>query len=1052
MAMNKKTTRLSLLRGILVVMALIVAMTSNAAKLTDVIGYNWTTSGTNATLAKYTITSHQEDGVTVKDSLFYTGDENNIVNIPETFEYNGVTYTVVAIDANAFVNCRDIKEIHLPATCVSYGNNCFRGCTSLTNYPVTETATKMGSGTIWECPNVTEAFIPSGVTSTLISNQFANTGVRKLTIMASETPLKFSRNAFGATAADLPPLDTLIILRPMNTADYASNLQPFHNYTTIKQLVLGGELLDIAQSCFMGCSGIEEVIFEEGNKIATIGSGAFNCCNHLKSIELPATITSVPMNIFLNCSQLESVNFLGSITSIQQSAFNGCSSLQSIALPSSLTSIGASAFNNSGLTGVIELPEGLTTIGAGAFAGSHNITGINLPSTVATIGNAAFGPIENLASIQLADGNSAFAVNNGVLTNAAGTRLLVTAHEGEIGTAINNGTVVSIDNYGMAFSPYTDVNLPALNEIGNYGFYRAAIKEFTYKAGMTVNPNAFLESDLETLNTEEGVREIPQNLCANCTKLTTVNISNTVTNMFQDAFIGCTSLKHMDLGANINYMEKGSVPATIESLTVRNVVPPVLGAGVFEPSQSNVICNVAATSVNDYEAAPQWQYLNIQGDPSITGEGTVLGCPSGLYFATKDCRLMYRDNDGNIIDTEFNTGEHAFNIQNYKNRIYVASAGHYFQYQGEDAQASGGDGELFYVNKTDDLWYRVTVLNNVGYKAFEDPFSMYISAIDNKIYIADRNVGIHEMSADTVGLYGTQPFFMQNGWLPYYNDKITWGAIGAGMQMRATDVVASDGTTRNNVYWVAKKFNGQGIFRFDKNMIYSASDNEGAYHQNEQLPVYLYNVQMTTFYIDEENGYLYFFVQKDNVGNATPGLYRISLATLATKQDQATVADDAVLIDDSPILLEGSGDEITGITQITGDGNYIYWAYISCGEGTSVPGMVAYDPANPLHQTGIKMISAKPENATVVPPITYAVEGIAAYGVTTAKFESPGPAILPGDVNGDGNVTSTDITLLYNIILNNDYTGVVNADQNGDGNITSSDVTLIYNILLGSKK
>ena len=129
-----------------------------------------------------------------------------------------------------------------------------------------------------------------------------------------------------------------------------------------------------------------------------------------------------------------------------------------------------------------------------------------------------------------------------------------------------------------------------------------------------------------------------------------------------------------------------------------------------------------------------------------------------------------------------------------------------------------------------------------------------------------------------------------------------------------------------------------------------------------------------------------------------------------------------------------------------------------------MPGMVAYDPANPLHQTGIKMISAKPENATVVPPITYAVEGIAAYGVTTAKFEapvvvvstakfeSPGPAILPGDVNGDGNVTSTDITLLYNIILNNDYTGVVNADQNGDGNITSSDVTLIYNILLGSKK
>ena len=1045
--MSKKITRLSWLRGSLLVMALTAAVIGNAATLTDVIGYNWTTSGTNATLKKYTITSHQEDGVTVKDSLFYTGDENNIVNIPETFEYNGITYTVVAIDANAFVNCRDIKEIHLPATCVSYGNNCFRGCTSLTNYPVTETATKLGSGTIWECPNITEAFIPSGVTSTLISNQFANTGVRKLTIMASETPLKFNRNAFGATAADLPPLDTLIILRPMNTGDYVSNLQPFHNYPTIKQLVLGGELLDIPQSCFMGCSGIGEIIFEDGNKIATIGTDAFQGCSSLKSIELPATITSVPMNLLLGCSKLESVNFLGEITSIQQSAFNGCAALHNFTFPATLKTIAASAFYNSGLTGVIELPEGVTSVGTNAFAGANAITGIKLPSTLATIGNAAFGPIENLASIELADGNSAFTVNNGVLTNAAGTRLLVTAHEGEIGTTINNGTIETINNYGMAYSPFTDVNLSSLVEIGNFGFYRAAIKEFTYKAGMIVNPNAFLESDLETLNTEEGAREIPQNLCANCTKLTTVNISNTVTNMFQDAFAGCTALKHMDLGANINYMEKGSVPATIESLTVRNVVPPVLGAGVFEPSQSNVLCTVAATSVGDYEAAPQWQYLNIQGDPSITGEGTVLGCPSGLYFATKDGRLMYRDNNGDVIDTEFTTGEHAFNIQSYKNRIYVASAGHYFQYQGADAQASGGDGELFYVNKTDDLWYRVTVLNNVGYKAFEDPFSMYISSIDNKIYIADRNVGIHEMSADTVGLYGTQPFFMQNNWLPYYNDKITYGAIGAGMTMRATDVIDANGTTRNNVYWVAKKFNGQGIFRFDKSMLYT--DGTGDQHTDKQLPVYLNNVQMTCFYLDEENGYLYFFVQKDNVGNSVPGLYRIALATLEAKQEMATIAEDAVLIDNSPILLEGSGDEITGITQITGDGEYIYWAYISCGDGTAVPGMVAYDAANPLHQTGIKMISAKPENATVVPPITYAVEGIAAYGVTTAKFEAP-VVVVPGDVNGDGQVTASDITSLYSIILNNDWSNAVNADQNGDGEITAADITSVYNVLLGN--
>lgn len=55
-------------------------------------------------------------------------------------------------------------------------------------------------------------------------------------------------------------------------------------------------------------------------------------------------------------------------------------------------------------------------------------------------------------------------------------------------------------------------------------------------------------------------------------------------------------------------------------------------------------------------------------------------------------------------------------------------------------------------------------------------------------------------------------------------------------------------------------------------------------------------------------------------------------------------------------------------------------------------------------------------------------------------------------MNGDGEVTAGDVTLLYNILLNEDYTGVVNADQTGDGVITSADITAIYSILLGSNK
>lgn len=55
-----------------------------------------------------------------------------------------------------------------------------------------------------------------------------------------------------------------------------------------------------------------------------------------------------------------------------------------------------------------------------------------------------------------------------------------------------------------------------------------------------------------------------------------------------------------------------------------------------------------------------------------------------------------------------------------------------------------------------------------------------------------------------------------------------------------------------------------------------------------------------------------------------------------------------------------------------------------------------------------------------------------------------------GDVNGDGLVTAADVTAIYDWLLNNDNTNLINGDVNGDGNITAGDITEIYNILLGT--
>lgn len=64
-----------------------------------------------------------------------------------------------------------------------------------------------------------------------------------------------------------------------------------------------------------------------------------------------------------------------------------------------------------------------------------------------------------------------------------------------------------------------------------------------------------------------------------------------------------------------------------------------------------------------------------------------------------------------------------------------------------------------------------------------------------------------------------------------------------------------------------------------------------------------------------------------------------------------------------------------------------------------------------------------------------------------------GDEVLPGDVNGDGEINITDVTMLIFALLNDDFSDIdmENADVNGDGMVNITDVvTLIYNLLNGT--
>lgn len=139
-------------------------------------------------------------------------------------------------------------------------------------------------------------------------------------------------------------------------------------------------------------------------------------------------------------------------------------------------------------------------------------------------------------------------------------------------------------------------------------------------------------------------------------------------------------------------------------------------------------------------------------------------------------------------------------------------------------------------------------------------------------------------------------------------------------------------------------------------------------------------------------------------------------------------------------------------TAVSNDVDYMDVAY-GCG--------IQVDKYKPIfdHIVLNTPVSNTYSNTTIVPDKSgvyyfgFHCTSVAGYGWLllhnfSVKMVADAP-VVTGDVNGDGDVTGSDVTALYNYILYNDASAIVNGDQNNDGDITGSDVTAVYNIILG---
>ena len=105
----------------------------------------------------------------------------------------------------------------------------------------------------------------------------------------------------------------------------------------------------ISRKMFQDCTSLEKITVPDGATI--IEDCAFLNCEKLERITIPATVITISDGAFNYCSNLEEVEFtkdskLKNI-GVSGSVFGGCSALKSIQIPAGVTSMGISAFSGS---------------------------------------------------------------------------------------------------------------------------------------------------------------------------------------------------------------------------------------------------------------------------------------------------------------------------------------------------------------------------------------------------------------------------------------------------------------------------------------------------------------------------------------------------------------------------------------------------------------------------------------------------------------------------------------------------------------------------------
>ena len=492
----------------------------------------------------------------------YSNEYTGSITIPETVTSSstGNTYTITAIDANAFRGCSGLTSVTIGNSVTSIGSSAFSGCTGLTSVTIPESVTSIGyyafsdtnlkktiwltntppsgytraAGTVNYVPNDQYTGLSNTTVYPYLSSLFEVDGIKYVPVSPSERTCDAIDCTYD-TSIEHINIGKTVSYRGVSMT--VKNVQPYvccgNGYIKDVSVDYDGA---IGSSAFSGCTGLTSVTI--GSGVTSIGYWAFYNCSGLTSVTIGESVTSIGYYAFYGCQSLTKAEF-ASIESLCKISFDDASAnplyyahhlyigreeVKDLVIPNSVTKIGNYAFYNCTSLSSVTIPNSVTSIGSSAFSGCTGLTSVTIPNSVTSIDWYAFYGCTGLTSVTIP--NSVTSIRNYVFSGCTGL---------------------------------TSVTIPeSVTSIGDKAFYGCTgLTSVTIPNSVTyIGDEAFRDcTGLTSVTIPYSVTSIRNYVFSGCTGLTSIEIPNSVTSIGNYAFEGCSGLTSITIPNSVTYIE-----------------------------------------------------------------------------------------------------------------------------------------------------------------------------------------------------------------------------------------------------------------------------------------------------------------------------------------------------------------------------------------------------------------------------------------------------------------------------------------------------------------